>query len=142
MGSGIIMVLAYLLSAVLTTADLEIGGKEVRVEIADTPKFLAKGLMGRTSLADGEGMLFVFEKSKILSFWMKNTLIPLSVGFFDEEKRLINAADMSPVGPGADSWPTFESKSPAQYALEVPQGWFARNHIQPGMKFTLNNFNR
>ena len=64
------MILALALAALLHTAQLEIGGETLRVEIADTDKTRDRGLMGRKSLPDGEGMLFVFEKSAPLSFWM------------------------------------------------------------------------
>ena len=83
--------------------------------------------MGRTELKEGEGMLFVFKEPAMLSFWMKNTLIPLSIAFFDEEKRLINKADMEPI-----SLKTHISAKPAVYALEVPQGWYERHAVDVG----------
>lgn len=133
------MFIAWILGALLHTAELEIGGQTIVVEIADTPRTLERGLMGRKTLSDGTGMLFVFDRPAHLSFWMKNTLVPLSVGFFDEEKALINTADMDPPPPGAASFPSYPSAAPAQYALEVPQGWFKRNRIKAGMKFSLHD---
>ena len=133
------MILALALAALLHTAQLEIGGETLRVEIADTDKTRDRGLMGRKSLPDGEGMLFVFEKSAPLSFWMKNTLIPLSIGFFDSSKTLIRTLEMDPPPKGAASFISYESGAPAQYALEVPQHWFKKNRIKPGMKFTLHD---
>lgn len=136
------MLLTCILAVHLHTAAFEIGGKTLVVEIADTPKVREKGLMGRTSLSDGEGMLFIFEKPQVLSFWMKGTLIPLSIGFFDSEKRLIDIVEMVPPLPGEAFFPSYHSSLPAQYALEAPQNWFKRNKIQPGMKFTLNDRSR
>ena len=73
---------------ILTTVT---GGKvPLNVELADTPAERARGLMFRQSLGESEGMLFVFEKPETPSFWMKNTKIPLSIAFFDEDKKLIN----------------------------------------------------
>jgi hypothetical protein len=131
------MLLAITLAAMLQTTQLEIGGKTLTVEIAETPKTREMGLMGRTSLANGEGMLFIFDSPEVLSFWMKDTLIPLSIGFFDEKKRLINTAEMLPHPRGAGAPPSYRSSSPAQYALEAPKNWFRENKITPGMKFTL-----
>lgn len=133
------MLVACILAVGLQTAELEVGKKTVVVEIADTPKTRENGLMGRTHLDDGEGMLFIFDEPQILSFWMKGTLIPLSIGFFDKEKRLINTVEMSLPPSGSRALRSYESSLPAQYALEVPQNWFERNKIRPGMKFTLND---
>lgn len=101
------------------------------VEIADTPASVAKGLMGRTDLPDGNGMLFIYPKPHKLHFWMKNTVIPLSIGFFDGDRTLINVAEMEPLTG------TAHSAKPALYALEVPKGWFARHKIAPGAKFSF-----
>src|SRR5690606_12136028 len=87
----------------LFSAEIEIGGKPVSVEIADTHESRAKGLMGRLELEDVHGMLFIYESSQKLCFWMKNTLIPLSIGFFDEEKKLIQIVDMDP--PTSEPFP-------------------------------------
>ena len=92
--------------------------------------------MFRSHLPEGKGMLFVFEKADILSFWMKNTLIPLSIAFFDENQELLNIEDMVPVQKGK-LLSSFKSKAPARYALEVPQGWFKKHKIVPGMKFSF-----
>ena len=115
---------------------VEIGGLQVEVEIADTEEAWLKGLMFRKHLPEGSGMLFVYPKPSILSFWMKNTLIPLSIAFFDEEKKLLNIEDM-PILKKGETPRTFVSISPAKYALEAPLGWFAKHKIKPGMKFSL-----
>lgn len=112
-------------------------GVSLKVEMALTTEQKARGLMERTSLAQGEGMLFHFEPPQVLSFWMKNTLIPLSIGFFRSNKTLIEALDMEPShGPVREELlPRYMSSEPAQYAIEVPKGWFSKNKIQNGMKF-------
>jgi uncharacterized membrane protein (UPF0127 family) len=102
-------------------------GPAIRTEIARTEDERAQGLMGRKTLPDGEGMLFVFERDQILSFWMKNTLVPLSIAFISSEGRILEIRDMRP----QDLTPIQSSRS-ARYALEVPQGWFVRAGIAAG----------
>jgi uncharacterized membrane protein (UPF0127 family) len=100
---------------------------DIRAEIARSAAERETGLMFRESLADGEGMLFVFEKDEMLSFWMKNTLIPLSIAYISYNGRILEIRDMRP----RDLSPVRSSRS-ARYALEVPQGWFERAGIRPG----------
>ena len=107
----------------------------IECEIANTLESRAKGLMGREELLEGCGMLFVYEKAEKLCFWMKNTLIPLSIGFFDDEKVLIKILDMDP--PVDEHYIRYKSITPARYALEVPQGWFAKHKIRIGHKFAF-----
>jgi uncharacterized membrane protein (UPF0127 family) len=102
-------------------------GATVLAEIARSDEQRRRGLMGRKSLADGEGMLFVFETDRILSFWMKDTLIPLSIAFIAYDGRILEIHDME-----AKSLRPVQSARSARYALEAPQGWFARAGIEPG----------
>jgi uncharacterized membrane protein (UPF0127 family) len=97
------------------------------VEIARTDEERSQGLMNRKSLADGKGMLFVFEKDQILSFWMKNTLIPLSIAFISAEGNILEIHDMEP----GNINPLHSSRS-ARYALETPQSWFSRAGVAVG----------
>ncbi len=99
----------------------------VQVEIADTPAKRTRGLMGRTALAEDAGMLFVFDREQQLSFWMKNTLIPLSIAYIDAQRRIVDIQDMQPL----DETP-HPSAAPAQFALEVNQGFFAEHGIEVG----------
>lgn len=124
-----------LCSLVLNVAEIAIGDQRLNVEIADTPKARSTGLQGREELSKGNGMLFVFEKPDILSFWMKDTLIPLSIGFFDETKTLINIEEMHPLKELHDRPAIFQSHADALYALEVPLNWFEQNNIQAGASF-------
>jgi uncharacterized membrane protein (UPF0127 family) len=105
------------------------GGETVRlqVEIADTDAERQRGLMERTALGENRGMLFLFEDETTLSFWMKNTLIPLSVAYIDSEGRIVDIQDMQPLDE--TSHPSAE---PAQYALEVNQGFFKEHGVEVG----------
>ena len=116
----------------LASAELRIertaaGPVTLRAELARTPEERARGLMGRKNLADGEGMLFIFERDEVLSFWMKDTLIPLSIAFIASDGRIMEIRDMRPGDLSA-----VRSGRSVRYALEVPQGWFARAGIAPG----------
>jgi uncharacterized membrane protein (UPF0127 family) len=102
----------------------------LELEIARTEAERARGLMYRKSLNDGKGMLFVFEKDEILSFWMKNTLIPLSIAFIASDGRILEIRDMEP-----ESLIPVKSSRSVRYALEVPRGWFDRAGVKPGDRF-------
>ncbi|MFA4930828.1 MAG: DUF192 domain-containing protein, partial [Patescibacteria group bacterium] len=90
----------------------------VCVEIADTTEERARGLMNRESLPDNEGMLFVFDNEAHQSFWMKNTLIPLDILFFDANYNLVDYKDDFQPCRG-DVCESYASRQPAMYALEV-----------------------
>ncbi|MBV9452741.1 MAG: DUF192 domain-containing protein, partial [Rubrobacter sp.] len=100
---------------------------EVKVEIADDPAKRQKGLMERTALAENAGMLFVFNREQQLSFFMKNTLIPLSIAYIDGGGRIVDIQDMQPL----DETP-HPSAAPARYALEVNQGFFREHDVEVG----------
>ena len=102
---------------------------EVPVEIAATDTERERGLMGRTALAEDAGMLFVFDREQQLSFWMKDTLIPLSIAYINESGRIVDIQDMQPL----DETP-HPSTEPARYALEVNGGFFVARGIQVGDK--------
>lgn len=105
----------------------------VRVEVAQTLEARARGLMFRAHLPEDAGMLFVFEQPARLAFWMKNTLIPLSVAFIDDRWRIVDIQDMDPPPPGGEV-PVYLSRVPARYALEVNQGFFRRHGITVGAR--------
>jgi len=99
----------------------------VRVEIANTPAEREQGLMGRTELAEDAGMLFVFSREGTGAFWMKDTLIPLSIAYIDAGGRIVDIQDMQPL----DETP-HPPAAPYRYALEVNQGFFAQRGIEVG----------
>ncbi len=110
----------------------------VQVEIADTEVSQETGLMCRTSLAPDAGMLFWFRDDTDTPFWMKNTLIPLSIAFIDKSWRIVALMDM-PVAPdpSSDQLPTYGPKTPYRYALEVNQGFFAQHGIDAAAQVTF-----
>lgn len=118
---------------------VRLASKIIEVEVADEPEEWSHGLMFKKSMHEDEGMLFVFPNSEIRSFWMKNTFIPLTIGYFDSNRRLINTVDMKPVKSEMESnLPSYKSEAPAKYALEMNQGWFKKNQVKPGEVFHIN----
>ena len=99
----------------------------VQTEIADTQAEQQRGLMERTELAEDAGMLFVFPREAPRSFWMRNTLIPLSIAYIDSDGRIVDIKDMQPLDETS-----VPSAEPAQYALEVNQGFFEARGIEVG----------
>jgi hypothetical protein len=113
----------------LETVTLNAGMHNIRAEVALTPEQRATGLMYRREMAAHEGMLFVFEQAAPQCFWMKNTLLPLSIAFLADDGTVVNIADMKP-----QTLDSHCSAKPVRYALEMNQGWFAKRGIQTGAK--------
>ncbi|MGF6949847.1 uncharacterized membrane protein (UPF0127 family) [Neobacillus sp. B4I6] len=103
---------------------------KLTVQVADTQKKREKGLMFVGKLSENEGMLFVFSGKTYGGFWMKNTLIPLSVAFLDSDGKILKILDMVPCK--SDECPTYDPKLSYHYALEVNLGWFEKNQIKEG----------
>ena len=99
----------------------------VKAEVAEKEEERNHGFMERKNIPDGTGMLFIFDKDQILSFWMKNTPHPLSIAYIDSRGKIRNIYDMTPF-----SLTPIKSTSSVRYALEVPQGWFRENNVQVG----------
>jgi hypothetical protein len=116
----------------LRTVDLNVGGTHLKAEVADTPESLSNGLMHRSALPEEQGMLFILGPAEQASFWMKNTKIPLSIGFIDRDAILREEHDMQPF----DERTTRSATNDICYALEVNQGWFQKHHIDPGAKIS------
>jgi uncharacterized membrane protein (UPF0127 family) len=101
------------------------------VEIAATAQEQTKGLMYRTSLPEDQGMLFVFEPEQEVSFWMKNTLIPLDMIFIDGSGRVTRVMeDVPPCQSGP--CPTYPSGGRVKYVLEANAGWASRHSVTVG----------
>ena len=132
---AIILILTPLLSCKtkkLPVKDIKIvrqDGTEfiVEAEIAEKTEDRNHGYMERKVIPDGTGMLFVFEKDQILSFWMKNTPHPLSIAYIDSKGKIRDIYDMKPY-----SLASVVSTVSVRYALEVPQGWYKKNGITEG----------
>jgi uncharacterized protein len=108
----------------------ERGDVELEVEIAETPVQQQLGLMHRESLASEAGMVFLFAKETRGGFWMKNTLIPLSIAFFDRDGRILRILDMEPCE--ADPCPLYDPRVPYRGALEVNRGAFGEWGVSEG----------
>jgi uncharacterized membrane protein (UPF0127 family) len=107
---------------------LSVGGKAVFAEVADDPQERETGLMFRKSLAPDSGMLFVMPEPEHAAFWMKNTTLPLSVAYINQSGMILEIHDLRPL----DERPVPSAFSNIAYALEMEQGWFARNRVLAG----------
>ena len=106
---------------------LNLGGQEIQVEVANKISTRDAGLMFRKRMGEDIGMLFVFPDSSPRAFWMKNTLIPLSIAFMDEKGAILNILEMPP-----QTERSFYSNGKAQFALEMNTGWFVKKGLKPG----------
>jgi len=112
----------------LPSAELEIGSTHVTAELARTPAQLEAGLMFRRHMDDNSGMLFMLGPEERATFWMKNTILPLSVAYLDRTGKIVEIYDMQPF----DTTPVFSHSDKIMYALEMNQGWFVLNKIATG----------
>jgi uncharacterized membrane protein (UPF0127 family) len=119
----------------LPRTTLNAGMYLIQVQIASTPEQRAIGLMYRTDMRDNEGMLFVFERSQMQCFWMKNTYIPLTAAFVADDGTIVNTVDMQPRTTNSHC-----SNRPVRYVLEVRQGWLAEHGYGPGKRLTGGPF--
>lgn len=113
----------------LPTEKLGIGMSIVNAEIARTPDQQQTGMMFRTTMGDHEGMLFVNDDIGTRCFWMRNTLIPLSIAFIADDGTIVNIDEMQPKTDDSHC-----SAKPVRYVLEMPKGWFAKRNITAGTK--------
>ena len=104
-------------------------------DVASTPEARAQGLMGVTDLAPDEGMAFVYDEPVTSTFWMKDTVIPLSIAFIDEAGRIVTISDMEPCR--ADPCATYGAASPFVLAVEANAGWFDDMDIRIGDRAVL-----
>lgn len=127
MAAALLAFCAASAAADLSSIELQIKGQRVVAEIAATEATRTTGLMNRFSLQPDHGMLFVFQQSQTLAFWMKNTYVPLSIAFIAADGRILNIEDMAPL-----TETTHPSRGAALYALEMKKGWFAQHAISAG----------
>jgi uncharacterized membrane protein (UPF0127 family) len=115
----------------LPTTRLTAGFHVITAEVARTGEQRAIGLMHRPSMPANDGMLFVFEEPGQQCFWMKNTLLPLSIAFLADDGTIVNIDDMKP-----QTLDSHCSKKPVRFVLEMNKGWFDKRAIKPGAKIT------
>ena len=115
-----------------------VGAQTINAWIADDSTKREHGLMFVEKMPEDTGMLFIFENLQPLNFWMKNTLIPLAIGYFDDKGVLIDIQEMRVANSLMDLQPpTYESRGPALFALEMNTGWFTRHKIKVGAHLKL-----
>lgn len=110
------------------SAKLTAGIHLIKAEVAATDAQRQQGLMFREKMDSNNGMVFIFDQPNGQCMWMKNTLLPLSVAFIDDEGKIVNIEDMQP-----QTLDSHCSKKPVRYALEMNLGWFKQKNIKPGM---------
>lgn len=113
----------------LPTVALQAGMHNIVAELARTPQQQQTGMMMRTEMAVHEGMLFVFDEVAPRCFWMKNTLLPLSIAFIEDDGTIVNIAEMKPRSEASHC-----SEKPVRFALEMNQGWFSKRAIKAGFR--------
>ena len=113
----------------LDTIDLTAGMHIIKAEVAQTGTQQMIGMMFRKEMGANEGMLFVNPDASPRCFWMRNTLIPLSIAFIDDDGTIVNIADMQPQSDASHC-----SAKPVRFALEMRQGWFAKRGIKAGFR--------
>lgn len=117
----------------INTYEIKINDKTSHAEVAFTRKGRTIGLMFREALDKDHGMLFIYPQEQSLSFWMKNTKIPLSIAFINSEEVITQIDSMTPY-----SLMSHTSRGKVKYALEMEQGWFEKNGIKVGSKVGLS----
>ncbi len=114
--------------------EIKINGKSIHAEVVSTQRERMLGLMFREKLDKDHGMLFIYPQEQYLSFWMKNTKIPLSIAFINSNGKITQIEAMSPY-----SLIDHVSKEKGKYALEMEEGWFRKNGIKVGSKVNFSS---
>lgn len=113
----------------LPTIQLTAGMYVIQAEVAQTSSEQTIGLMYRQTMGINEGMLFIYDSPKVHCFWMRNTLLPLTIAFIADDGSIVNLKDMQP----KTETPHCSAKT-VRYALEMNQGWFDKRSLKPGFK--------
>jgi len=113
----------------LAQVRLNAGIHNINAELASTPQQREIGLMFRTAMPANDGMLFAFEQPGKQCFWMRNTLIPLSVAFIGDDGSVVNVDEMKPQTDDSHC-----SAKPVRFVLEMNEGWFAKRGIKAGSR--------
>lgn len=115
----------------LPIIELKAGMYRIEAELADTPAARQTGLMYRTFMPTNTGMLFVFPEKAIHCFWMRNTKLPLTIAFIDDDGKIVNLSDMEP-----ETQNNHCPRGPVRFALEMNQKWFVQRALGPGTVIT------
>jgi uncharacterized protein len=121
----------------LPRVKLSAGMHQIDAQVAQTDEQRATGLMHRKEMPQHEGMLFAFSQPTVQCFWMKNTLLPLSIAFVADDGTIVNIDEMKP-----QTLESHCSTKPVRYVLEMNQGWFTKKGIKPGAKLSGEPFRR
>jgi uncharacterized protein len=113
------------------------GMHQIDTQVAQTPEERATGLMYRRDMPQHEGMLFIFEQPSKQCFWMKNTLLPLTAAFIEDDGTIVNLVDMKP-----QTLDSHCSDKPVRFVLEMNKDWFAKKGLKAGAKLTGVPFRR
>lgn len=113
--------------------EMKIGGKAFAAEIALTEAQKARGLMFRKSLGEDSAMIFVFDQPRRMSFWMKNTEIPLDIAFLTRDGEITEIKSMF----ARDLNPVKSSRGDILYCIEANAGWFSKNKISAGDRLDM-----
>jgi uncharacterized membrane protein (UPF0127 family) len=113
--------------------EIKVGAQKVKMQLAVLPDEVQRGLMFRKSMGRDEGMLFVFPRAQQMGFWMRNTTLPLDIGYLDRDGVLREIYPMYPL----DEKTVSSRGRDLQFALEMNQGWFKDRGVKPGDKLDL-----
>lgn len=111
---------------------------KINAEIADTNEEQRLGLMHREKLEDGKGMLFIYQEPKLLSYWMKDVLIPLDILYIGEDLQINHIVKSAPPCDKGDKCPTYSYLKPTKYVLELPGGYTEKHNIKQGDSIELD----
>jgi uncharacterized protein len=121
----------------LPTIELSAGIHVIKTELAITMQQQATGMMFRKEMGTHEGMLFISDEPSVRCFWMRNTLVPLTIAFIADDGTIVNLADMDALSEKSHC-----STKPVRYALEVNRGWFAKRGIKAGTRLQGKPFDK
>ncbi len=121
----------------LPTIKLRAGMHVIQAEVAQTPQQRSTGLMFRKTMGTNSGMLFASDQPSQQCFWMKNTLLPLSIAFIEDDGSVVNIEEMKP-----QTLDSHCSSRPVRFVLEMNEGWFASRGIKPGSRLEGAPFKR
>ena len=113
----------------LPTLKLWLGAEQMDAEMAVTEKQEQTGMMFRKTMGENDGMIFALPVTQQASFWMKNCYIPLSVAYIDPEGVIKEIHNLEPQNTN----PVYSASADIRFALETPQGWFAKHNVREGM---------